>query len=476
MTKNASLCRLTKDHLDKIETHYDASAALKWPGKHYREILAHYYCQIVPSWSSVLEVGCGCGEMILHFPNEKVTGVDISAKQIERARACVPRGCFLKQSGEELCLLEEKFDAILLADTLNYAGDVQQLLESLQKVSGEETRLVLNIQSSLWRPVLALAERLGFKTPTPAYNWLDAQDVGNLLELAGWEVVSVQPRVLCPIKALGVGWLLNKWLAPLLPWACLTVFMVARPKKKTDPDMKRTVSVVIPARNEAGNIESAVLRTPEMGAGTELIFIEGHSKDATWEEIQKMPAKYPERNIKIMRQTGKGKGNAVREGFAAASGDILMILDADLTMPPEELPKYYDAITRGYADFANGVRLIYPMESQAMRFLNLCANKTFGILFSWLINQSVKDTLCGTKVLSRINYEKIAANRSFFGDFDPFGDFDLILGAAKLNLKIVDIPIRYRDRTYGETNIQRWRHGLLLLRMVLFAAKKLKFI
>jgi glycosyltransferase involved in cell wall biosynthesis len=236
------------------------------------------------------------------------------------------------------------------------------------------------------------------------------------------------------------------------------------------------VTVVIPARNESGNIDNAVRRTPEMGAGTEIILIEGNSSDDTWEAIQRAVAAHPERRLRAMRQTGKGKGNAVREAFAAATGDILMILDADLTMPPEELPKFYDAIASGRAEFVNGVRLVYPMEDQAMRFLNMCGNKFFGAAFSWMLSQPIKDTLCGTKVLRRSDYLKIAANRAYFGDFDPFGDFDLLFGAAKLNLKIADLPIRYRNRTYGSTNISRFRHGLVLLRMVAYASTKLKFI
>jgi glycosyltransferase involved in cell wall biosynthesis len=234
--------------------------------------------------------------------------------------------------------------------------------------------------------------------------------------------------------------------------------------------------VVVPARNEAGNIEAVVKRTPEMGLWTELIFVEGNSKDNTWDEIRRVKGAHPQKRIKILQQTGKGKGNAVREAFAVADGDLLMVLDADLTMPPEELPKFYDAVVSGSCDFANGSRLVYPMDEKAMRFLNLCANKMFSILFSWLLGQPVKDTLCGTKVLSKKSYDAIAANRCYFGDFDPFGDFDLLFGASKLNLKILDIPIRYKERVYGETNIQRWKHGLLLLQTVVFAAFKLKFV
>jgi glycosyltransferase involved in cell wall biosynthesis len=301
--------------------------------------------------------------------------------------------------------------------------------------------------------------------------------VSNLLALADWEQVKKEQHILLPLPLGGVGCFINRWFAPLLPGLRLTDFIVARSRRAVAaPRPPPTVSVVIPARNEAGNIAAVVRRMPEMGAGTELIIVEGHSRDTTWAEIQRVQAAFPERRIKILQQTGKGKGNAVREGFAAAAGDLLMILDADLTVPPEELPKFYAVLASGRADFANGVRLVYPMDERAMPFLNLCANKTFGLLFTWLVGQPMKDTLCGTKALSRVHYEQIAAQRAYFGDFDPFGDFDLLFGAAKLNLKIADVPIRYRERTYGTTQIHRWRHGWLLLRMVVFAARKLKFV
>jgi len=332
----------------------------------------------------------------------------------------------------------------------------------------------VNFQNSLWRPVLRLAELLGLKAPHPQNSWLATSDMMNLMQLGGWDPIYRQNHLLLPVRIPLLNTILNRWLAPLLQWFCLTIFIVARPARQASREP--TVSVIVPARNEAGNIEAAVLRTPQMGAGTELIFVEGNSKDNTWAEIQRVAAAYPDRGIKIMQQTGKGKGDAVRVGFAAATGDILMILDADLTMPPEELPKFYSVLAQGRAEFANGVRLVYPMDEKAMQFLNLCANKAFGLIFTWLLGQPLKDTLCGTKVLSRAHYDRIAANRAYFGDFDPFGDFDLLFGAAKLNLKIADVPIRYKERTYGTTNIQRWSHGWLLLRMVMFAARKLKFV
>jgi glycosyltransferase involved in cell wall biosynthesis len=295
-----------------------------------------------------------------------------------------------------------------------------------------------------------------------------------MLQLAGWDVVKQQSRLLMALPCLGLEKFVNRFIAPVLSQLALTVFQIARPVQKRLTE--KTVSVVIPARNEAGNIEAAVRRTPRLGAHTEIIFIEGNSTDNTWAEIQRVQAAYPDVDIKTMRQSGKGKGNAVREAFDAATGEVLMILDADLTMPPEELTKFYNVIESGRADFANGVRLVYPMEGKAMQFCNFCANKFFGLAFSWALGQPIKDTLCGTKVLAKKDYERIAANRAHFGDFDPFGDFDLLFGANHLHLKIADIPIRYRDRTYGETNIQRWSHGVLLLRMLLLAVRKIKLI
>jgi len=466
---------ITRQHLDRISRFYEAApVTLKWTALSYRGLLAHYYNLLIPAGASVLEIGCGSGELLARLHARRKVGVDLSAKQIAAARSRVPAAEFHVQAGEKL-QLDGPFDCIIISETLNQSADVLQLLAQLHRVVHPDTRLFVNFFSSLWRPVLGLANLLGLRSPQPQSSWLSSSDVRNLLHLAEWSPLVSQSRLLLPVRCLSLDVVFNRWLAPLFPFFCLTVFCVARPARPRPP-VARTVSVVIPARNEAGNIEAAVLRTPDLGAGTELIFVEGHSKDNTWAEIQRVAAAYPERKIKIMQQTGKGKGDAVRMGFAAATGDILMILDADLTMPPEELPKFYEVLASGRAEFANGCRLVYPMDEQAMQFLNLCANRAFGIIFTWLLGQPVKDTLCGTKVLSRVHYESIAANRAYFGDFDPFGDFDLLFGAAKLNLKIADVPIRYRERTYGSTNIQRWSHGWLLLRMVLFAARKLKFV
>ncbi len=470
-----------------VRDHFDHEAKpLSGMAKAYRRLLAHYYALLIPAESSVLEIGCGSGELLKHLPATRKVGIDVSSRQIETAKKNVSDAEFHLEDGQTFAI-GETFDYILVSDTINLVNDVQALLSQIRTSSTPATRLLLNVPNTLWRPAFGLARLLGLRAPQPDNSWLSGRDVMNLLTLADWDIIKFQPRALFPFAG---GWLergINRWVAPLLPWFCLTQFIVARPVQHSsaaatplagaplDP-AQTSVTVVVPARNEAGNIEAAITRTPPMGAWTEFIFIEGGSSDHTWSEIQRVKSAYPDLRIRTLQQSGKGKGNAVREAFAVAEGDVLMILDADLTMPPEELPKYFEALVRGHCEFANGCRLVYPMDDEAMRFLNMIANKSFGIMFSWLLGQPIKDTLCGTKVLLRSNYEKIAANRAYFGDFDPYGDFDLLFGADRLSLKIRDIPIRYRDRTYGTTNINRWTGGWLLLRMVSFAARKLKFV
>jgi SAM-dependent methyltransferase len=476
ITSSTDMPSSSAEHLKRVRNHFDNLAPLRGPALAYRGMLAHYYNLIIPATASVLEIGCGAGDLLCELKAREVAGVDISEPQLVAARRKLPEALFLCQSGETLDLGDRKFDYIIISDTLNYSADVQKLLARALAHAKSDTRLVINCHNTLWRPFMALATFLGLRTRGPENSWLSRADVASLANLAGWDVIKMQTRILLPLPLGFISGLINRWLAPLFPWFCFSLFIMARPKPAAKAAAP-SVSVVIPARNEAGNIEAAILRTPEMGAWTEIIFVEGNSTDNTWAEIQRLEALYKgRRRIKILQQSGKGKGNAVRDGYAVAEGDILMILDADLTMPPEELPKFYHALTSGTCDFANGSRLVYPMEDKAMQFLNLCANKVFGIIFSWLLDQQVKDTLCGTKVLTKAHYLNIAAHRSYFGDFDPFGDFDLLFGADKQNLKIVDIPIRYKERTYGSTNIQRWSHGVLLLRMVLFAARKLKFV
>ena len=366
------------------------------------------------------------------------------------------------------------FDVIILSDLVNDLWDVQGVFEQVRALCDSHTRLILNFYSGLWHFPLSVAQRLNLAVPMLGQNWLTREDASNMLGLAGFDVIRQSQEILWPFP---LGGFANKFLVRLWPFRefALSNFIIARPRPETSNE-EPSVSIVVPARNESGNIKAIFERTPKMGSGTELVFVEGHSRDDTYAAIEREMAAHPSTSSLLLRQTGIGKADAVRLGFAKATGDILMILDADLTVPPEDLPRFYEALRSGRGEFINGVRLVYPMEKEAMRGLNFIGNKFFSSAFSWLLGQHIKDTLCGTKVLWRKDYELIAANRSYFGDFDPFGDFDLLFGAAKLNLKIIDLPIRYRERTYGSTNISRWKHGWLLLRMVWFAARRIKFV
>ena len=369
-------------------------------------------------------------------------------------------------------------DYLVLNGTVHYERDLLSFFKQLHNSCSRKTRVIVLYYSSLWKPLVMLASFLRIRIKTPEQNWVDHKDIANILSLADFEPVFMDRKVLIPFYFPFLSNFINRYLAPLPIFRsfCLVNIIVARPLiKVSKKDL--SVSVVVPARNEAGNIENIVKRLPKMGPDDEIIFVEGHSKDATWQEIQKISDKYGKvLNIKCIKQDGIGKADAMRKGFESASKDIFMILDADLSVPPEALPDFYKAICEDKAEFLNGSRLVYPHEGKAMRFLNMVGNKFFAAVFSFLVGQRFKDTLCGTKVISRENYEKIVLNRSFFGDFDPFGDFDLILGASRLCLKIREIPVRYYERTYGSTNIKRWRHGFILLRMALFAGRKLKFI
>jgi len=464
------------------QTHWNAVAhsleqGTGW-GEYYHRRLTQIYQLMVSPRQRVLEVGCGQGDLLAALKPAVGVGVDFSDEMLKRAAQRHPELRFIAADAHELNLNEE-FDVIILSDLVNDVWDVQTVFEQVRRLATPRTRIILNTYSRLWELPLSLAKRLGLGKPTLYQNWLTVEDVAGLLRLADFEVIRHEEEILWPLAMPLLAPLANRFLVKLWPFRlfALTHVMVAQPRpQRLALSKEPLVSVVVPARNEAGNVPAIFARVPEMGRGTELIFVEGHSSDDTYAAVEQAMAEHPQRRCKLFRQTGKGKGDAVRLGFAQASGEILMILDADLTVPPEDLPRFYEVLRSGKGEFVNGVRLVYPMEKGAMRFFNLIGNKFFSLAFSWLLGQPIKDTLCGTKVLWRDDYERLAAHRAYFGDFDPFGDFDLLFGAAKMSLRIVEVPIRYRERTYGTTNIQRWSHGWLLLKMVLFAAGRIKFV
>lgn len=470
------------DILTKTENFYNTIAGQKdsWKKKnsYYHEQIARLYTFLVPPHQKVVEIGCSTADLLAFLKPEKGVGVDISENMLKIAKKKYPQYTFIQSPAESLSLNEE-FDYIILSDTIGNLEDVQKALQQLHKISNEDTRIIINYYNFLWEPILTIAEKIGLKMPQPKQNWLSGQDIKNFIELADLEVVKDGMFLLLPINIPFLSTFINKYIArlPLINKLCLVRFFVARRKTALFPDKEYSVSIIVPARNEAGNIERAVTHIPQLGKKTEIIFVEGHSKDNTLEEIKRVIAVYKNKKdiLLVEQKKGIGKADAVRKGLEKATGDIIIIFDADLTVDPNDLPKFYQAIRTRKAEFIQGSRLVYPMEKDAMRILNMFANIFFSMAFSFLLDQRIKDTLCGTKILFRKEYEKIAQNRSYFGDFDPFGDFDLIFGASKLNLKIIEIPIRYKARAYGTTNISRFRHGWLLLKMTVFAAKKIKF-
>jgi ubiquinone/menaquinone biosynthesis C-methylase UbiE len=467
---------MNKDH--QLHQYFEqlADKREKWKRRNrfYHRILEKHFAFIIPEGSRVLELGCGTGDLLNAVKPALGVGIDFSGKMIEIARNKYPGLTFIEADAASF-ETDKQFDYIILSDLLTSLRDIQETLQHVQRLSGPRTKLVISTFNYIWEPWLRFAEFIGLKAKQPLQNWLTISDLRNILELEDFEMVRVERKLLVPKYIPILNAIINGFLAnlPGINRLNLVHLITARPRLRLNREY--SVSIVVPARNEMGNIENAIKRTPDFGSHQEFIFIEGHSGDSTWDEMLRVQKAYPEKDITVMKQSGKGKGNAVREAFAAAKGEILMILDADLTTPPEDMVKFYNALAQNHGDFINGCRLVYPMEKQAMRFLNYLGNKFFGWFFTYLLGQRLKDTLCGTKVLFRSDYELIAKNRRYFGDFDPFGDFDLLFGAAKLNLKITEIIVRYRDREYGTTQISRFSHGWLLIRMSLFAARKMKF-
>jgi SAM-dependent methyltransferase len=466
------------------ESHHDGIERSRRRHRYYYGSLQRILRVRVPEGLRVLDLGCGAGHLLAALRPSHGVGVDVSAPAVREAgeRYGAQGMRFLEGDLSDPAVLERAggpFDVILLVNVVTHLTDVQAALEALHAVSHSRTRVLIYSYSRLWQPLLRLAEMLGLKYAQPPESWLPPEEIKSMLSLADFEVVRDDAHLVCPVGVPLLADLSNRYLGRLPPLDAFSLVfgIVARPspaRAAADRPARPTVSVVIPCRNEAGHIPPLVASLPALPEGSEFLFVEGNSTDDTAAVIQRTVAENPELPLRFFRQPGRGKGDAVRFGFAQAKGDVLLILDSDMGVAPGDVPKFVEALARGKCEMVNGSRLVYPMEGKAMRFLNLLANKFFALLFSWLLGQQVRDTLCGTKALWREDYERIAANRAYFGDFDPFGDFDLLFGAARLNLRIADLAVRYHERLYGETNISRFSHGWLLLRMSGVAARKLK--
>jgi ubiquinone/menaquinone biosynthesis C-methylase UbiE len=462
----------------KIQEYFENNASKrdKWKKRNrfYHKTLEKHFSFIIPENSVVLELGCSTGDLLHSVKPSIGIGVDISHGAIEIAKQKYPEYQFYVADAISF-IPETEVEYIIISDLLTSLWDIQSLFKNIRKYSSPNVKIVISTYNYLWEPTLRIGEFLHLKAKQPLQNWLAIKDISNILYLEDFEIIRIENKLLFPKYIPIINLIFNTFFANLPLFRSLDLIHLITARPINFKPKEYSVSIVIPARNESGNIENAIKRLPYFGEHQEIIFIEGNSSDDTYQEMLRVKSLYKEKDIKVYKQTGVGKGNAVREAFEKTTSDILMILDADLTTPPEDLPKFYDALKNNKGEFINGCRLVYPMEKEAMRLLNYIGNKFFGMFFSFMLRQRLKDTLCGTKVLFKKDYEKIIQNRKYFGDFDPFGDFDLLFGAAKLNLKITEVIVRYREREYGTTQIKRFSHGWLLIRMSLFAARKIKF-
>lgn len=463
---------LIKEHYNKLALKRDSW--IKRNEFYHSEIVRYYKFQVQEN-SSVLELGCGTGDLLNALNPSRGVGVDISEESVRIAKERFPNLDFICADAEEFST-NEKFDYIIISGTLGQIEDIQCFLKKISAFATHDTRIIIDYYNHLWESVLVMTERWGMKMPETIHNWLSLDDIGNFLQISGYEVIKNDFFMLVPKYIPILTPLFNKIISklPILRRLCLMQFVVARLDVGPDNIENLTASVVLTCRDERDNIEPIVKRIPKIGNHTEIIFVEGHSKDGTRQEINKMIEKYPDKDIKLLVQDGIGQGDAFRKGFDNAKGDFILWLEADLTTPPEELSKLWDAYISGSCEYANGTRLIYKMEETAMPVLNFIGNRFFGNLFSWLLDQRFTDSLCGLKGISKRNYRRIRKEINYFGDFDPFGDFELIFGVIKNNLKVADIPVKYYPRQYGKTKTKLFKHGFLLLKMSWIAFKKFK--
>jgi hypothetical protein len=407
--------------------------------------------------------------LIQWLPREEDTGELLNAVDAPR-KDTVRRG----ELFPELTAERDTRTAVLINGTFNHDFDIQALLMQLKTKLARTSRLIVVLYNPYLRWAYRLTNKLGIRKGDLPSTFVTRVDLQNIAKVAGFEIVRQRLAVYCPWRMFGLGTAINRLmpLVPLARWMSLTSVVVMRP---IVPASQQGISCVIPARNEHGNIENALKRFPDLGREAEIIFVEGHSTDGTWDEIVRVSTKYRDQfRILAVQQKGKGKADAVRLGFSQAREELLIILDADLTMPPEMLSRFAFAYDQGHGDFINGSRLVYPMEGAAMRFLNRMGNIFFAKMLSAVLDVRLGDSLCGTKLVTKHDYERMVAWRRDFGEFDPFGDFELLFPAAELGLDIVDVPVRYLARTYGETNIQRFRHGLQLLKMTWVGLVRIK--
>lgn len=459
--------QVVAEHFNEIAQNYDY-----WKNKnvYYYKSIKAFVNNIVPDGATVLEVGCGTGEVLASTYPKHGVGIDISSEMTKLATDKFSNLTFINSPIEDL-ELDQKFDYIIMVDVIDHVYDVMDVFKSLYKFCKPTTQIILTTINPWWDPIFMMAEKIGAKMPEGPHNFIEKRNLTKMVELVDFSVSYSGYMLLFPkyipilsyfANSIGVRtWGLKNFSA--------VQYMIIQPTVKNENDLKLGCSVIIPCYNEEGNIEDGVRRVPEMGAGTEIIVVNDGSSDGTANKVRELQKDIP--NLKLVDYSpNRGKGEAVKAGFDAATNEVIMILDADLTVPPEELPRFFDPLNKGICRFVNGTRLVYPMEQQSMRMLNHLGNKFFGLLMTFLAQQNLTDTLCGTKALFKSDYQRMKWG------LDKWGDFDLLFGAAKLGLKIMEVPVHYKMRISGESKMKTFRHGCQLLKACFLGFKELIFL
>lgn len=446
--------------------------------RYYYESISRILRFLVEPEKKVLLLRSDLGDFLAAVRPREGLGIDYCEELAVHAKKRHPRLQFIEGDFENLPV-EGVFDYVLSVNLIDDIVDVEKHFLELRKVSDERTRIIIINHNFLWYPLLKIGEKLRLKIKQPMLNWLSLSDISNLLHISGFEIITQRQAILFPKYIPLVSWIMNGFFArlPLINRLCFLQILVAKKIEKPHPESNFSVSVIVPCKNERENIAGAATRIPKMGAGTEIIFIDDKSDDGTGEEIRRWMKEFPDADIKLFLGPGISKSRAVWEGFRHATGDVLMILDADLTVMPEELPYFFSALVAGKGEFINGSRMVYPMEKEAMRPLNVIGNKFFSVIFSYVLGCPIKDTLCGTKVFWRRDYERMQKYFHTWGTEDRWGDYELLFSASRIHLKIIDLPVHYTSRVFGETKMtKRLTNGIIMLKMSIAAFRKLKLI
>lgn len=452
-----------RKHFDSIAPDFDR---YKLRNRYYHSGIKKLVSSIVPEGGKVLEVGCATGDLLDCVKAKEGLGVDFSERMVRIAGEKYPGLKFRTMDAENLDL-NDKFDYVIMSNLLDYLEDIWSVLGEAKKVLTSDGKIIITTVNPVWEPIFRLGQKLNLKTPDTARNFITNKDIINLLELGGFEIIKEGLGMALP-KYIPVISRFFNFLMPELPGLrqlCVMQYIVAKIKR---PRRELSCSVIVPCHNEEGNVESLLRRTPKMGKFTELIVVDDGSTDRTAEKVNQEINRDLEVKL-ISYKPNRGKGHAVKVGFDNARGEVIMILDADMAVMPEELPRFFRLFEEGLADFVNGTRLIYPMEKKAMPIINYVGNKIFNLILSWLMEQRVSDTLCGTKALFKKDYKNIRMKDT------SWGDFDLLVGAGKLCLKIREMPVHYKERTAGESKMKVFKHGWVLLGVCWRGLRELKF-